>query len=108
MVIMVLAFFVAGELAFNLHSKDPRIDVFMFQANASWALTHGLNPYTFRYPSMYPPGTPYYGPGVVDANGILTVGFPYPPSQPVPGPPRLFLAETFDTRTLPPWAYPPA
>ena len=79
MVIMVLAFFVAGELAFNLHAKDPRIDVFMFQANASWAITHGLNPYTFRYPSMYPPGTPYYGPGVVDAHGILTVGFPYPP-----------------------------
>jgi hypothetical protein len=79
MIIMVLAFFVAGELAFNLHAKDPRIDVFMFQTNASWAITHGFNPYTFRYPSMYPPGTPYYGPGVVDAQGILTVGFPYPP-----------------------------
>jgi hypothetical protein len=79
MAIMVLAFFVAGELAFNLHSKDPRIDVFMFQTNASWAITHGINPYTFRYPSMYPPGTPYYGPGVVDSHAILTVGFPYPP-----------------------------
>jgi hypothetical protein len=79
MAIMVLAFFVAGELAFNLHSKDPRIDVFLFQSNASWAILHGYNPYTFRYPSMYPPGTPYYGPGVVDSKGILTVGFPYPP-----------------------------
>jgi hypothetical protein len=79
MAIMVLAFFVAGELAFNLHSKDPRIDVFMFQSNASYAISHGLNPYTFRYPSMYPPGTPYYGPGVVGADGFLTVGFPYPP-----------------------------
>jgi len=79
MVVMVLAFCVAGEIAFNYHAKDPRIDVFMFQMNGCWALTHGLNPYTFRYPSMYPPGTPFYGPGVVDSHGMLTVGFPYPP-----------------------------
>jgi hypothetical protein len=79
MVIMVLAFCVAGALAFNLHSKDPHIDVFLFQEDAAWALTHGINPYVFKYPSIYPPGTPYYGPGVVDANGILTVGCPYPP-----------------------------
>jgi hypothetical protein len=79
MVVMVLAFCVAGEIAFNYHAKDPRIDVFMFQTNGCWALVHGLNPYTFRYPSMYPPGTPFYGPGVVDSQGWLTVGFPYPP-----------------------------
>ncbi|MGA2439995.1 MAG: hypothetical protein ABSH08_03485 [Tepidisphaeraceae bacterium] len=79
MVVMVLAFCVAGEIAFNVHAKDPRIDVFMFQMNGCWALRHGLNPYTFRYPSMYPPGTPYYGAGVVDGHGMLTVGFPYPP-----------------------------
>jgi len=79
MVVMILACCVAGEIAFNYHAKDPGIDVFMFQMNGCWALRHGLNPYTFRYPSMYPPGTPYYGAGVVDAHGILTVGFPYPP-----------------------------
>jgi hypothetical protein len=79
MVVMVLAFCVAGEIAFNNHAKDPRIDVFMFQMNGCWALSHGLNPYTFRYPSMYPPGTPFYGAGVVDQHGMLTVGFPYPP-----------------------------
>jgi hypothetical protein len=79
MVMMVLAFCVAGYIAFNYHSKDPGIDVFMFQMNGCWALRHGLNPYAFRYPSVYPPGTPYYGAGVVDSHGILTVGFPYPP-----------------------------
>jgi len=79
LVVMVLAFCVAGEIAFNYHAKDPRIDVFMFQMNGCWALSHGLNPYTFRYPSMYPPGTPFYGAGVVDQHGMLTVGFPYPP-----------------------------
>jgi len=77
--IMVASFFIAGAIAFNLHSKDPRIDVFMFQMNGCWALIHKFNPYTFRYPSMYPPGTPFYGPGVVDSHGFLTVGFPYPP-----------------------------
>jgi hypothetical protein len=79
MFIMAGAFFFAGEIAFNAHSKFPGIDVFNFQATGSWALSHGLNPYTFRYPSVYPPGTPFYGPGVVDAHGMLTVGFPYLP-----------------------------
>lgn len=73
------AFFFAGEIAFNTHAKFPGIDVFNFQATASWALSHGLNPYTFRYPSIYPAGTPFYGPGIADAHGMLTVGFPYLP-----------------------------
>lgn len=79
MVVMVLAFCVAGEIAFNYHAKDPGIDVFIFQMHGCEALAHGLNPYTLRYPSVYPPGTPFYGPGVVDSHGMLTVGFPYPP-----------------------------
>jgi hypothetical protein len=79
MFIMAGAFYFAGEIAFNAHAKFPGIDVFNFQETGSWALAHGLNPYTFRYPSVYPPGTPFYGPGVVDAHGMLTVGFPYPP-----------------------------
>ncbi|HEY1922619.1 MAG TPA: hypothetical protein VGG44_07610, partial [Tepidisphaeraceae bacterium] len=79
MLIMGGAFFFAGEIAFNMHAKFPGIDVFNFQTTGSWALAHRLNPYTFRYPSIYPAGTPFYGPGVVDAQGMLTVGFPYPP-----------------------------
>jgi hypothetical protein len=77
--IMAGAFFFAGEIAFNTYAKFPGIDVFNFQTTGSWALSHGLNPYTFRYPSIYPPDTPFYGPGVVDGQGMLTVGFPYPP-----------------------------
>ncbi|MGD0464347.1 MAG: hypothetical protein ABSB74_17830 [Tepidisphaeraceae bacterium] len=79
MFIMAGAFFFAGEIAFNTYAKFPGIDVFNFQATGTWALSHGLNPYSFRYPSVYPPDTPYYGAGVVDAQGMLTVGFPYPP-----------------------------
>ncbi len=78
-VIAAGALFFAGEIAFNTHAKFPGIDVFNFQATASWALSHGQNPYTFRYPSIYPVGTPFYGPGIVDAHGMLTVGFPYLP-----------------------------
>jgi hypothetical protein len=79
LVIMAGAFFFAGEIAFNYHAKDPRIDVFNFQTTGSWALRHGFNPYSFTYPNIYGAGTPFYGPGVVDAHGNLTVGFPYPP-----------------------------
>jgi uncharacterized membrane protein len=79
MIIMVIAFCIAGATAFNVRSKNAGIDVFMFQQTACYALTHGLNPYSFKYPSIYPLGTPYYGPGIVDANGYLTVGCPYPP-----------------------------
>ncbi len=77
--IMAGAFFFAGEIAFNTYAKFPGIDVFNFQTTGSWALAHGLNPYTFRYHNIYPAGTPFYGAGVVDAQGMLTVGFPYPP-----------------------------
>jgi hypothetical protein len=77
--IMGGAFFFAGEIAFNYHAKFPGIDVFNFQQTGSWALSHRLNPYTFRYPNIYGPGTVFYGAGVVDAQGMLTVGFPYPP-----------------------------
>lgn len=33
----------------------------------------------FQDPPRFGPGTPYYGPGVVDENGWITYGFPYPP-----------------------------
>jgi len=77
MLIMCGAFFFASRIVFVRYA--PSIDVFNFQETACWALKHGLNPYTFHYPSVYPPGTPYYGPGIVDSRGMLTVGFPYPP-----------------------------
>lgn len=80
MIIMAAAFVFASQVAFNRHAKDPRIDVFVFQSDAAYCLRHGLNPYTFKYPNVYPPDTPFYGPGVLDAQGaFLTFGFPYPP-----------------------------
>jgi hypothetical protein len=77
--IMAGAFFFAGEIAFNTHAKYPGIDVYDFQTVAAEALWHGHNPYTAHIRSPYPPDTPFYGPGVADARGMLTVGFPYPP-----------------------------
>ena len=74
-------------------SKDPQIDVFLFQQSAAEALRHGQNPYTTRVPNMYSgndsavfenphrfgAGAIAYGPGVVDKDGWLTYSFPYPP-----------------------------
>ena len=117
MAIMVLSFCIAGEMAFNVHSKYPGIDVFMFQSGGAHGFLHGMNPYTLVYPNIYPADTPFYGAGVVNtlrplpqgfidfwhraipeivypnglypvgarhplmlgADGVLTVGYPYPP-----------------------------
>jgi uncharacterized membrane protein len=58
---------------------SPLIDVFVFQQMASAGVVRGVNPYVAGYPNLYGPGTPFYGPGVVDATNHLTVGLPYPP-----------------------------
>ena len=77
--IVLLAFFVTASLTFLRYGRDPGIDVLMFQQMSADALIHGRNPYTIRYPSPYPPGTPFYGPGVVGADNRLDYGFPYFP-----------------------------
>ena len=48
---------------------------------AASGLVEGINPYIARYPLLYAPDTPFYGPGVVDAANHLTVGLPYPPAS---------------------------
>jgi hypothetical protein len=73
--IAVLAFCVAGALAFEIHSKYPGIDVFIFQSGGAHALLHGMNPYQPIYPNVYEPTTPFYGPGVVDTLHPLPAGF---------------------------------
>jgi hypothetical protein len=67
------------SLTFWTYTRNPKIDVFMFQQMSADALLHGHNPYGVRYPSLYPPGTPFYGPGVVGADNRLDYGFPYFP-----------------------------
>lgn len=57
----------------------PPIDVLVFQQMGAEGLLHGENPYTPRYPNVYRPDQPFYGPGVVGAGNHLTVGLPYPP-----------------------------
>jgi hypothetical protein len=74
-----IVFVVVGSLVIVHHGKDFTIDVFMFQQMSADGLLRGQDPYTIRYPSLYPLGTPYYGPGVVDASNMLQYGFPYPP-----------------------------
>lgn len=59
---------------------NPPIDVFVVQEKAANALIHGINPYTIRYPDIYPPelSALFYGPGAV-VNGIVQAGYPYMP-----------------------------
>jgi hypothetical protein len=71
-------FFVVASAAFRM-SPPPTIDVLMFQQVGASGLLHGENPYTPRYPNLYPADTAFYGAGVVDATNHLTVGYPYPP-----------------------------
>jgi hypothetical protein len=56
----------------------PTIDVFLFQQDGSAALMAGANPYTLRFPDIYPRDAGFYGPGL-SVNGWLTFGFPYFP-----------------------------
>jgi hypothetical protein len=74
-----IAFAIVAYLAFHTYARNPPIDVFMFQQMSADALLHGRNPYGVRYPSLYPPNTPFYGPGVVGADNRLDYGFPYFP-----------------------------
>ena len=77
--IALIAFAIALSLAFLRYAPSPAIDVLVFQQMGAEGLLHGQNPYAFRYPSLYPPGTPFYGPGVVGADHRLDYGFPYFP-----------------------------
>ena len=63
-------------------TRDPQTDVFTFQQLGARALIHGASPYAIRMPNLYPPTTPFYGPGVVDgATNTLNIGLPYPPAS---------------------------
>ena len=95
LVAMLSAFCLASVFFFTSPrlGEYPNIDVFLFQQGAANALQHGHDPYAVRFPNIYSaknssvfqdpprfgPGTPFYGPGVVDDDGWLTYGFPYPP-----------------------------
>ena len=90
---MVLAFCAVSAYIFTQRIIEPNIDVFLFQQSSAKALVHGQNPYEARFPNIYSgnhsvefqnperfgPGTPFYGPGVVDDTGWLYIRIPYPP-----------------------------
>ena len=62
--------------AFGTAKRTP--DVYYFQRDGCRALLEGINPYTLRPPSIYPPGTPFYAPELVK-DGILQFGYVYMP-----------------------------
>jgi hypothetical protein len=75
--LVLLIFAGLGHLVLQ-GSPQPAVDVFFFQRDGGAALTEGRNPYAMRFPNIYGPDTPFYGPGLVE-DGWLTFGFPYLP-----------------------------
>lgn len=75
-----LVLLVHASLGYWILAGSPRspVDVYLFQNDASAALIDGRNPYTVKYPNIYGPDTPFYGPGLTK-DGWLTFGFPYLP-----------------------------
>ncbi len=59
-------------------SPNPYIDVYLFEQTSSEALLRGQNPYEIKQPNIFG-NMKYYGPELVDSNGNLTIGNPYPP-----------------------------
>lgn len=73
---LVLLFALAGWWMIRA-SYPPQIDVFVFQQDASRALSEGRNPYAINFPNIYG-NTQFYGPGVADQRTVF-IGFPYFP-----------------------------
>ena len=57
-------------------SPEPVIDVYVFQRDASDAISRGNNPYALTFPDVI--GPEWYGPGL-SINGRLLFGYPYMP-----------------------------
>jgi hypothetical protein len=75
--IAVAAFLYAGSWIIR-HSPDPYIDVVEFHRDSIAAFLAGENPYDITFPDIYPPNSPFYGPGLV-VDGRVMFGFLYPP-----------------------------
>jgi len=78
-VVLLGAFCGVASSVFLTVARTPPIDVFVFQQIGSDRLLHGVSPYAPGYPNLYGPQTPFYGAGVLDSAGQLTIGLPYPP-----------------------------
>lgn len=74
--LLLLGHFLLGVWMIHA-SPDPRIDVHVFQREASAALLSGHDPYGMTHPYLGPDPR-FYGPGIV-MNGRVRIGLPYPP-----------------------------
>jgi hypothetical protein len=61
-----------------VNCQNPRIDVYVFQTDASASLADLRNPYDMTFPNVFAPDTSLYGKGVV-RDGRLQFGYPYFP-----------------------------
>jgi hypothetical protein len=68
--------FVFGAVTVHAHDRFV-VDVRLFQHVGAQALLRGVDPYIVRYPNIY--SRHFYGADNVGADGLLKVGFIYPP-----------------------------
>ncbi len=78
--LMLVAFLWMGAMHIAEHPHTG-VDVLVFQGDGAKELLVGRNPYAMRFPNVYGNNKSFYGPGVVDENNMLTIGFPYPPAS---------------------------
>jgi hypothetical protein len=57
----------------------PRIDVYIFHRDAAEALRRGENPYALTFPNIYGSNQRVYAPELLNPDGRLNFGYPYPP-----------------------------
>lgn len=75
--IAIVGFLVLGVLVLRV-SRNPYIDVYVFQQESCKALLAGQNPYAIRFPNIYGPDAFVYGQGLKAAE-YVNFGYPYPP-----------------------------
>jgi hypothetical protein len=78
-VALTIALFACVSVRHLHQTRHNYMDVRYFQQRGSQYLLAGQNPFSGKYINLYEPGAPFYGPGIVDRDNNLTVGFPYPP-----------------------------
>jgi hypothetical protein len=77
LLVAVAAFLVNGAWIIRQVPR-PYMDVWMLQTEGVKAFTHGNNPFGTPFPDIYH-RPELYGPGAIHADGLVHLGFPYPP-----------------------------
>ena len=77
LLVAVVAFLVNGAWIIR-RVPQPYMDVWMLQTEGVKAFARGHNPFGTPFPDIYH-RPELYGPGAIHGDGLVHLGFPYPP-----------------------------